>query len=164
MNPSNSHEHRVFTLWAAGRTRGSTSAAWWNIGAVGGSCGYLRRSPPAERRPLRCLESSRILGLGTAVRADEEMGRMSSWVPQFSFSLETRRAQKWWDESGRLRGGAQSAWKGSPHHGAVAQTAWELLCRARSKILPGSITHTPPLSDTSVLLLRLLTPRNRWTS
>lgn len=122
MNPQTATNTEYFqsrahiTLWAsirsgdAGERTDQPRLFDGTSASVDRSCVYLRRSPTAER-PLRCLESSRILVLGTAARADEEMGRTSSWVPQFSFSLETRRAQKWWDESGCLRG-AQSRMEG----------------------------------------------------
>lgn len=63
----------------------------------------------------------------------------------------TRRVQKWWNVSDE-HNTMESGWRGSSHHGAVAQMAREVLCCARSKILPGSITQPPPpKSDTSAI-------------
>lgn len=53
-----------------------------------------RSSYPAER-PLLGLDSFRVLEVGTAVRAEKEMGRMRSWVPQVSFSLEPGEGREW---------------------------------------------------------------------
>lgn len=53
-----------------------------------------------ELPPLLYLQSFRILELGTAVRAEKETGRMSSWVPQFSFPLEPGGCRS--DETSRL--------------------------------------------------------------